>query len=242
MKKKTVIVILSIVLVIFCISFFAFRKNEKEEIQEIIVEKNISENITIKNNISKYKSSTKSIDVSIPEFQNLDISYENYINNKIYKELNDISVYEEQTKGLKEDEIGYFTYETSYDRYNCKEYISLVVNQYIHMGDGRPRIQKKCYVVNAKTNSTVMLVEIFDDKINYKNIILSEINKQASEKQIELIGGNGLSELADTQAFYIKDNKLVIYFEASEIAATAVGELEFVMPFEMIENKFVISK
>jgi len=83
------------------------------------------------------------------------------------------------------------------------------------------------------------LMDVFENKLNYKKNIIAEINKQAIDKNLELMGGNGLTQLDDEQAFYIKDNKIIIYFEASEIAATAVGELEFEMPFEMKEDKFI---
>ena len=57
----------------------------------------------------------------------------------------------------------------------------------------------------AKKEYDVVLVDT--------NHILDEINLQAKLNDIELIGGNGLTNIADTQQFYIKDNKLVRYID-----------------------------
>lgn len=242
MNKKNIVLIVAIILVIIalCILINMFKNYEKDENNSEVVEQSISETIKIKDNISKYENSKKSINVAIPEFQNLEDDYERFINFKIYNNLNDVSVYKDAIEGFEEDEIGFFTYETDYERYNCDKYISIVANQYIHLGDARPRIQKKCYVINAETNATAVLKDVFENKNNFEAAILEEINKQAGRKNIELVGGNGLKKLSDTQAFYIKNNKIIIYFEASEIAATAVGELEFKMPFKMVNGLFVI--
>ena len=240
MNKKIIpicitIIVALIIAIIIVITSFAEKETQIDIEREII-----SESIIIKDKKTQYENSKKSVNVVIPEFQNLNSDYGNYINSKIYKELNDTSVYENAIQGYSEQEIQNFTYETNYQRYNVEDYISIVATQYIHIGDGRPRNQKKCYVIDARNNMSPALVDIFVEKNAYKAAIIEEINNQASAKNIELIGGNGLKEISDTQAFYIKEGKLIIYFEASEIAATAVGELEFEMPFKMSEGKIAV--
>lgn len=240
MNKKAIAIIITVIFIIV-IALMILVGGKENNHKEIIDEKSISESVVIKDKASMINTSKRAVDVIIPEFQNLEDGYEGYINNKMYKDLSDVNVYDELTHGLNNEEIGKFTYEASYERYNCEDYVSIVANQYIYLeGAARPKTQKKCYVVNAKESATTTLVDIFEDKLNYKKAILSEINIQAKIKNIELIGGNGLTSIDDTQQFYIKDNKLVIYFESSEIAATAVGELEFTMPFEFVNNKFII--
>lgn len=237
-KKGLIVIILISIIAVGAILLNIFEKPvEKEPDNEITI--SVSEKVTIKDKISQYKSSLKDIDTVIPEFQNLEDGFERSINLKIHNDLNDVNVYNTAIEGFEEEDIGFFTYETFYDRYNNGKFLSIVAQQYIHLGDGRPRLQKKCYVIDTESNATVALVDVFENKLNYKKAVLAEINKIADEKDIELIGGNGLTELKDEQAFYIKDNKLIIYYEASEIAATAVGELEFTMPFEMVNEKFV---
>lgn len=238
-KKMINVCIAIIILLVIAIAFVIFNFGRKEEIPDV-EETSLSEKVIIKSKKTQSESSTKVINVTIPEVQSLDSDYANYINLKMYNELSEAKVYENAIEGYASEDIGVFTYEASYERYNCEDYVSLVATQYIHLGDGRPRTQKKCYVIDSANSNSPTLVDVFKEKNSFERAILEEINRQAQEDNIELVGGNGLKELDDEQAFYIKDGKLVLYFEASEIAATAVGELEFVMPFKMVDGKFSV--
>lgn len=237
-KSKVKIIVGIIAVIVVLIGSLVIMLNAAKDNNDNEIEISLSNNIEIKNNVNKFETSYKSISTVIPEFKNLEDGYERYINNKITEELNHENVYKDATEGYESGDIGFFTYETDYERYNYKDYLSIVSKQYIHLGDGRPRSQKKCYVIDVATNASPALVDLFNNKIDYKQAIVDEINKQATKNGVELIGGNGLKNISDVQPFYIKDGTLVIYFEASEIAATAVGELEFVMPFEMVDGKF----
>lgn len=242
MSKKRVIGGILIVILILCLFFIATNHKDKTALSGSALESSMAETIMINDRKVEIKNSLQDATIILPEFQNLDSEFQKYINSKIEAELNEETVYQNAILGLEEEEIGLFTYDVTYDRYNCGDYISIVINQYIHLGEGRPRIQKKCYVINARENTLAYLCDVFANKDTYQGAIMEEINKQARSMEIELVGGNGLSELNDTQAFYIKDDKLIIYFEASEIAATAVGELEFEMPFKMVNGKFDVDK
>lgn len=240
MKKRSIIIGV-IILIIICVTVMVVSSKlaeRREEIPEIVETNFLAASVSIRDKVTKIENSTKSVSVEIPQFQNLEDSYERYLNKKIESDLSDVNVYENAIEGYGSGEIGLFTYEVKYERYNWENYLSIVAEQYIHLGDGRPRIQKKCYVVDVSNNSSPALVDLFVNKNDYKAAILDEINRQAEEMQIELVGGNGLKDLSDTQAFYIKDGTLILYFESSEIAATAVGELAFTMPFEMVNGKF----
>lgn len=240
MNKKKAIVIIFVLVLILIISVVAFIFKKPSETINTESGDSMTLDVRILNRNVVYQNAERNVNVTIPEFQNLEDAFERYINQRISEDLSEENVYEEATEGYAEDEIGFFTYEVDYERYDCGDYISIVASQYIHLGDGRPQLRKRCYVINGRENASVSLMDLFADKINYKSRILEEINKQAGEQNIELVGGNGLNEILDTQAFYIKDNQLVIYFESSEIAATAVGELEFVMPFEMTDGMFTL--
>lgn len=235
-----VVAVMAILAVVIGVVIVGASPKTPPVVEDFIEDNGIAKAIEIRDRRSKIENSKKNINTTIPEFQNLENAFQDSINNKIYKDLNDVNVYNYATEGLEEDEIGKFTYEVDYERYNSDKYLSIVASQYIHLGDGRPRIQKKCYVIDAERNASVILEDLFGKKYEYETAIIKEINAQAARSGLELIGGNGLSELSKNQAYYIKDNKLIIYFEASEIAATAVGELEFIMPFEMVDGKFVI--
>ena len=51
------------------------------------------------------------------------------------------------------------------------------------------------------------------------------------------MNGAGLTDLNEKQKFYIKDGKLIIYFDPSEIAPAKYGELQFEMPFVFNEEE-----
>lgn len=235
-KRIGIVVGILVVLLVGCLLWSLWKAEMTEEPSGDA----LSSQVILRERHTSYETSTEQVDIVIPEFDNLDMTYEAYINQKMREDLEIENVYAEMTEGYASGEIGFFTYETTYERYNVEDYVSIVVNQYIHLGEGRPRIQKKCYVVDAKNQMSPSLQDIFVNKIDYREAILAEINQQAEKNQIELVGGNGLKTIKDTQPYYIRDGKLVLYFESSEIAATAVGELEFTMPFEMVNGKFVL--
>lgn len=241
-NKKKIMVIIGIVVLLLVLYFVLNNHKDKMVSSDTPLESPVAETIMINDKKVEIKNSLQDVTIILPKFQNLDNEFQKYINAKIETELSEETVYQNATLGLEEEEIGLFTYDVNYNRYNCGDYVSIVMNQYIHLGEGRPRIQKKCYVIHAKENTLSHLSDVVTNKDTYQEVIMEEINKQARSMEIELVGGNGLLELSDTQAFYIKDNKLIIYFEASEIAATAVGELEFEMPFKMVNDKFDVDK
>lgn len=241
-NKKKIMVIIGIVVLLLVLYFVLNNHKDKMVSSDTPLESPVAETIMINDKKVEIKNSLQDVTIILPEFQNLDSEFQKYINAKMETELSEETVYQNAILGLEEEEIGLFTYDVNYNRYNCGDYVSIVMNQYIHLGEGRPRIQKKCYVIHAKENTLSHLSDVVTNKDTYQEVIMEEINKQARSMEIELVGGNGLLELSDTQAFYIKDNKLIIYFEASEIAATAVGELEFEMPFKMVNDKFDVDK
>ena len=235
--KKIIILIVVCVLAALVLTMCFSKKDEMKEqkengIDSVAIAPLYAKDAVIKDEVIQFDNEAENVNLVIPKFLNLENEYMSQINSQIAEELSEQKVYADATMGFQDDEIGFFTYEVKYDRFNCGTLVSLVFEQYIHLGYGRPRIQKKCYVIDVQKNKTLKLKDVVDEE-NYEELILAEINKQAKDRGIELIGGNGLTKLNDEQAFYIKDNKLVIYFESSEIAATAVGELEFEMNFKL---------
>lgn len=204
-------------------------KSEGKKAEEIAVQDTHFENIT----------DNRYIKCIYPKLTSLsDKEFENYINTQIAANINEYI-----------NEIGYivddktqptemYRYVTTYDRYNCKKYLSLVINQDYQTGGIRSNIWKDIYNVNAETERIFYLNELFEPGINYETAIIAEIMKQAEAKNYEMMGGNGLTKLSTKQKFYIKDDKLVIYFDPSEAAATVFGELHFEMPFTMNDKGY----
>ena len=179
-------------------------------------------------------------DVKIPYFKNLDDSYNFYINDLIKSRFDYKKVFKEFTAGMRNASILRFKYRVDYERYDYYDFVSIIINEYAELEGDRPRIKKACYVINAKDSRTASLSDAFESNKDYKSRILEEVLKQAKEKDIEFGGSEGLSVISDFQTFYIKDNKMHIFFEASSVAANSYGDLDFEMPFEAKNGKFII--
>ncbi len=236
MNKKIIFLILIIVLICGVSVFFMgknmFNRHDPGTSNEL------SSKIQVKYKEMKWSTSTTNVDIVMPRFDNLANNYNSFINGKVNSELSFDTVFNEVTAGMNEDEVGYFNYEVRYARYDCYDIISVVATQKIEFGDSRTITKKKCYNVNVKENRTADLKDVFLNKTNYKKKIMEEINKQAELKNIEL-KGEKLTYLSESQAFYIMNGKLYIYFDAAEIAAASYGELNFEMPFKLEEGLFI---
>ncbi len=236
-----ILIIAVIVLVISLVAIYLVVKNNdkdgnnggKEEV-EIYSEKIISKTKTFTN-----KSTNYDIDMKYPQFENLEISFNSYINNKIEADIDYNNTYNSMALGIQDlSKAGKFTYSVTYDRYDCYDYISIVVHRTAQLGNDRRIDKSKIYVIDAKKSSTAVLQDVMGNKTDFKRKVLECINDEAFKKQIELMGGKSLTKLSDTQSFYIKDNILHIYFEASEVAPASVGALDFEMPFKLINGQF----
>ena len=199
-----------------------------------------STNIIIENVGDIGEDGNIEVDVTIPHFKNLSDSYNFYINDLIKDRFNYKRVFKEFVAGMKNADLLRFKYNVDYERYDYYDFISIIINEYAELEGDRPRITKTCYVINAKDSRTASLGDAFETNKDYKKIILEEINKQAKKNNIEFMGDNELTILSEFQSFYIKDEKLHIFFEASSVAANSFGDLDFEMPFKASKGKFII--
>ena len=114
----------------------------------------------------------------------------------------------------------------------------IVINIDYNTSGLRSNAWKEVFNIDVEKNKKITLSDLFSSSA-YRSQIVAEVNKQAKEKSIKLIEPEGIKTIPEDQKFYIKDHKLVIYFENSAISKS---ELEFVMPFEFNStlNKFSI--
>lgn len=204
----------------------------------------IASQVVVEDTIVKNSTDNKFVNCLYPKITSLKKKdFENYINTQI---ATNIISYIEEIGYIVDDETlptEMYRYVTTYDRYNCKQYLSLVINQDYQTGGIRSNKWKDIYNINVETERIFYLNELFEAGIDFESAIIAEISEQAKERNYEMMGGNGLSKLSTKQKFYIKDDKLVIYFDPSEAAATVFGELHFEMPFLMNDKGyFVIPK
>lgn len=243
MKKHLKLIIILLAIIAVAVSSILIIKLNGENRPPVIIDPNSGDvaidtefaaKETVKDVFIKIKTDNRNIDCVYPAITSLsDKEFENYINNTIAQ---NIQAYRNEIEIIVDEETpdtALYSYITSYDRYNSNKYLSLVISQDYQTGGIRSNRWKDIYNINVKTNRLFYLNELFEPGINFENAIISEITNQAATKNYELMGGNGLTKLSTKQKFYIKDNKLVIYFDPSEVAATVFGELHFEMPFVM---------
>lgn len=209
------------------------------DVNKGLAEKAIVKTVEIKEIAS---SANRIIDVKYPSIQSfVNKDFQNYVNNSI---TSVILAYRDEIMVMIDDETPdttLYTYKTIYEKLCHGDYLSLVISNDYQTNGIRSNKWKDIYNIDVKQERIFYLNDVFSANVDYEKAILSEITKQAKDKNIELMNGNGLNQLSDKQKFFIKDGKLVIYFDPSEIAPTSYGELTFEMPFILDENgKFTL--
>ncbi|MBQ8300074.1 MAG: DUF3298 domain-containing protein [Clostridia bacterium] len=192
------------------------------------------EPVTIRNNADHIM--IENVYPSITSFSNKE--FENYINKTIAA---NISEYRSEINHMVDDETlvdTIYTYTTNYEKYVWGDYLTLIVNQDYQTGGIRSNTWKEIYNINIASERIIYLEELFRATVDYEDAIIREITEQAAQKNYVLMGGDGLKKLPMKQKFYIRDGKLVIYYDPSEIAANKYGALEFEMPFTLDSEGF----
>lgn len=202
-------------------------------------EKTPSEKTIVDTTESKTSDSKREIHINMPRISSLtDYSFQQYIN----KRMSDTVKYYQNEINVVLDEntpvITKYRYNVEYDRYNNGNYLSIVIDQDYNTGGMRSNAWKDTYNIDVVRNREIYLSDLFESTVDYKKEIIDEINTQAMLKNYELVGGNGLKDIPDKQKFYIKDGKLIIYFDPAAIAPYVYGSLNFEMPFELKDGKF----
>ncbi len=257
MKKIVILTIVVIIIIVVALMFMNWDKwfKPREEPTPEPEHKPISALYAINDTKKTPNVGKVSVNAVLPLFDEVestddnarslsDLSFAEEINNEIldlFKNYSDEIVlfkdgvsYDDDKNDVIKNKM-YKLY-TNYDRYNNGSIISLVINMDYDTYGLRSNKWKEVFNIDVEKNKKVSLSDLFSST-SYKEGIVSEINRQAKEKNLDLIELDGVKTIPDNQKFYIKDNKLVIYFENSAISKS---ELEFTMPFEFSEslNKF----
>lgn len=244
-RKLNTAIVVAVVIIFILLVTLIFSLANKKKIEQVEHEKEvggyIASSIRIdETGILDTSNSKFKIDVRIPFFTNLKVSsFNSYINDKIAKDFDYEKVFDELTAGMQDKESLSFEYNVDFERYDFYQYVSIVVTENSKLSGSRPRTIKRCYVINAEESRTATIKDLVNDKINYKTDIVNEINEQAKNNNIEIYGGE-ITSIDDDQSFYIKDEKLHIFFNASYIAANSFGDLDFEMPFNNEKDIFIV--
>ena len=245
--KRIVIVLLIIIIVTFIGFGIYFAVNQDEEPPIIsgdssgeIIEPTASEKTEITTVLTKTNTQRRDVNVQMPAFMNLNnYSFQETINKEIADSINpyinEIAIVADESL----PSTSRYKYTVEYERYNNDDYVSIVLSQNYSTGGLRSNAWKDTYTVDVVRNKKLTLEDICSSD-DYKEKIVNEINKQAGSKKLNLVAGNGLSDIPDTQRYFRMEGKLYIYFEPASIAPYLDGEMIFEMPYKFADGKFIV--
>lgn len=131
----------------------------------------------------------------------------------------------------------YSQYTITYNK-NC--FFSYYYDNYTFTGGAHGNTIRHSKTTSLNSGDTISLSDFFRKEENYKEIVLTEILRQAEknmsadpnlyfENYKELIVKN-----FNKKSFYLSDDGIVIYFGQYDIAPYAVGIVEFTIPYSMV--------
>ena len=195
-------------------------------------------------NIEVYKSKNNYLDINviIPQIKGLNNNkQEKIINDKIIKWT---QLWIGDAKGIadeyfKDNPSPLISYQL-YARYkitNKDDIISFYIDYYQFTGGAHGITNRVAYNIDVATGNELKLEDIFKKDFLYKDVINNEISRQIKKDPDRYFTGkDGFNGINENQNFYIKNKKLVIYFELYEIAPYASGISEFVIPNKIIKE------
>lgn len=181
--------------------------------------------------------------LNIPVITIDDKKIEQRVNSKIEKEI--IKFYN-KVKKEAEDYNKDFENETpfianvSYDiKKNSDNIISIFIEYYQYSGGAHEYYEDVAYNIDLTTGNFINLEQLFKKEINYKKIINENIINQIdiyikdSDENSYLYEFKGIK---DNQKFYLRENKIVIFFDLYEIAPYAAGIPKFEIDIESVKD------
>ena len=244
---KKIIGILALIVVIATVSIFGYKMiGEEKPIDNptsgdtpVVLGSKLAKDVRIEPVNVNNKADHINIDNRYPSITSFKSKeFENYINKTI---AGNIADYRNEINEIVDDytlDVKQYSYITDFERYNWGSYLTLVIKQDYQTGGIRSNSWKEIYNIDVSTERIIYLEDIFRATVDYEDAIIAEVTKQAKDRNIVLMGGDGLHKLPTKQKFYIRDGNLIMYFDPSEVAANKYGALEFEMPFEIDEEGY----
>ncbi len=199
-------------------------------------------NIKVVDKIYKSKNNYLDINVIIPQLTGIsNKKQEDLVNDKIINSTEDWidevkQIADEYFKGKTAPLMPYQLY-SRYKLTNNSGIISFYIDYYQFSGGAHGITNRVAYNIEEANGIEMQLKDIF--KGNYKDVINKEISRQISKDPDRYFSGkDGFNGIGDNQNFYIKNNKVVIYFGLYEIAPYASGISEFIIPNKLLEGNF----
>ena len=205
-------------------------------------------NVNIVDKIYKSKNNYLDINVVVPQINGIsNKKQEDIVNDKVIKWtenwINEVKqIADEYFKDKPSPLMPYQLY-ARYKVTNNSDIISFYIDYYQFSGGAHGITNRIAYNIEKSSGNEMQLKDIFKDNYNYKDIINKEISRQISKDPDRYFTGkDGFNGIGDNQNFYIKNNKVVIYFGLYEIAPYAAGISEFIISNNLLEGNLKYGK
>lgn len=144
--------------------------------------------------------------------------------------------------------VGKITFE---ETKNENDLLSIYMNYYKYTGGAHGQSNSRSYNIDLKTGNIIELKDLFKEEYDYKKTIngkikeqIAQINEEWKEEKIsqgqnpEYIGElfHQFTSINENQDYYLKDDKIVIYFQPEEIESAAIGIPAFEISMEDLED------
>ncbi|WP_025690088.1 PdaC/SigV domain-containing protein [Paenibacillus zanthoxyli] len=118
--------------------------------------------------------------------------------------------------------------------YNQNGVLSLVMSQYGYTGGAHGMTLRQAFTFSLKDGKRLLLGDLFGANPNYKKLLNEKIGKQLKADAGYFGGFNGLNT---EKYFYLKDGRVVLFFQLYEYTPYAEGFPEFTFTFkELLPN------
>lgn len=148
--------------------------------------------------------------------------------NGIYEEMAQYNKVADENNTKKRVYEVYTTYDAAFSKNHI---LSLLLNlEAINSDAGIEYNDLYTYNIDLLNGSYISLKSLFNPGVDYISLLSNYINDEI-KKTPELFYPDTTVEIPDSQAFYITDKGIILYFEVEEIAPKEAGIPKFLIPY-----------
>ncbi|MFC3750315.1 PdaC/SigV domain-containing protein [Paenibacillus sp. GCM10012306] len=135
----------------------------------------------------------------------------------------------------RDEESRPYEYDAGYVvTYNQNGVLSLLLNQYGYTGGAHGMSYRQAFTFSLKDGKQLLLRDLFGANPNYKKDLNTKLSQRFKADEGYFGGFTGLNT---EQSYYLKDGKVVIFFQLYEYTPYAAGFPEFTFTFkELLPN------
>lgn len=158
---------------------------------------------------------------------------------KVEKEINEKLRIMSKALNVPKDEMMEYTYYGDYDvSFFRNNYLEIELTGYTYYFGAAHGMPTRIYAhINLENGKFYELKDLFEEEVNYVEILSKIIEKQIDKKGEEMgIWPESYNRIKPNQPFFITEDALYIYFNPYEIASYAAGFPTFKIMFDKIPS------